>query len=373
MRVGHSRQAVLLLLTVVTFLLVSTGSGVLGSVARTYYIAIEEGEWDYGPLKEDGATGVSFKDNEYSKMFGVHTDKTIGSKYWKARYYRYTDDTFSTKWPSSPRWQHLGILGPVIYCEVGDTVQIVLKNRAKYSYSIHVHGLYYEKDSEGMMDQVGESMPKGVVSPGDSYVYHYQVPERSGPGPSDPSSIVWMYHSHVDAVADPNSGLIGAIVVARPGALAGPVEDPYVNGIIHEFVTLYNVFDETQSNYYEKNIKRAFKSKAKQIDTSDETFITSNLKFSINGYIYNNLPGLSAYSGEPVRWYVMAIGDNDVHTAHWHGQTLIHSGERVDVESILSAQTKTLDMIPDSKGNWVYHCHVDYHLRAGMSVVFTVL
>jgi len=74
---------------------------------------------------------------------------TIGTKYWKARYYRYTDSTFTTRYPTSARWQHLGILGPILYCEVGDTLQIVLLNSAMYSYSIHVHGLFYSKADEG--------------------------------------------------------------------------------------------------------------------------------------------------------------------------------------------------------------------------------
>jgi len=64
----------------------------------------------------------------------------------------------------------------------------------------------------------------------------------------------------------------------------------------------------------------------------DETFTTSNIKFSINGYLYNNLQGLVASTGENVRWYLMALGNNDIHTAHWHGQTLLHAGSRVDTE-----------------------------------------
>ena len=43
----------------------------------------------------------------------------------------------------------------------------------------------------------------------------WQVTERSGPGPADPSSLLWMYHSHFDEVADVNAGLMGAIIVSR--------------------------------------------------------------------------------------------------------------------------------------------------------------
>jgi hephaestin len=40
-----------------------------------------------------------------------------------------------------------------------------------------------------------------------------QVPERAGPGPHDPSSVVWMYHSHTDEIADGYAGLIGPMII----------------------------------------------------------------------------------------------------------------------------------------------------------------
>lgn len=43
------------------------------------------------------------------------------------------------------------------------------------------------------------------------------MPERAGPGPEDGSSVVWMYHSHVDETADTYSGLFGAITITRAG------------------------------------------------------------------------------------------------------------------------------------------------------------
>jgi hypothetical protein len=38
------------------------------------------------------------------------------------------------------------------------------------------------------------------VPPGQTYTYTWHVPETSGPGPSDPSTLVWMYHSHTSAL-----------------------------------------------------------------------------------------------------------------------------------------------------------------------------
>lgn len=46
-----------------------------------------------------------------------------------------------------PAW--LGFLGPVLKAEVGDIILIHLKNFATRPYTIHPHGVFYEKDSEG--------------------------------------------------------------------------------------------------------------------------------------------------------------------------------------------------------------------------------
>lgn len=48
---------------------------------------------------------------------------------------------------AQPAW--LGFLGPVLQAEVGDVILIHLKNFATRPYTIHPHGVFYEKDSEG--------------------------------------------------------------------------------------------------------------------------------------------------------------------------------------------------------------------------------
>ena len=74
----------------------------------------------------------------------------IGSTYIKALYREYTDDTFSELKPRISEWQHLGTLGPMIHAEVCDTIKVVFKNNsAELDYSVHPHGVFYDKDSEG--------------------------------------------------------------------------------------------------------------------------------------------------------------------------------------------------------------------------------
>lgn len=72
----------------------------------------------------------------------------IGNVYKKAVYKQYTDGTFTTE---VPKQEWLGFLGPVIRAEVGDDIEVHMKNFAYRPYSIHPHGVLYKKDSEGRM------------------------------------------------------------------------------------------------------------------------------------------------------------------------------------------------------------------------------
>ena len=62
-----------------------------------------------------------------------------------------------------------------------------------------------------------------------------------------------------------------------------------------------------------------------------------------------------------------------MHTAHWHGQTVLNSGKRTDVVELLPGSMVTVDIIARTPGNWVYHCHVADHITAGMSARWHVL
>ena len=76
---------------------------------------------------------------------------------------------------------------------------------------MHPHGVLYSKENEG-----ADGNTKGAnVLPSESYTYIWVVDEASGPGPNDPSTIVWLYHSHVMAEEEMNLGLVGAIVITR--------------------------------------------------------------------------------------------------------------------------------------------------------------
>ena len=79
---------------------------------RTYYIAAEDTVWDYAPTGSNQMEGRPFQDVEKSFMEAGPT--VIGRKAKKALYYEYTDETFKTRKPRAPEWEHLGFLGPLV-------------------------------------------------------------------------------------------------------------------------------------------------------------------------------------------------------------------------------------------------------------------
>src|SRR5580693_2636720 len=360
-----------------------------GGLVRTYYIAAEETEWDYGPLGSDIMTGKPFEGT--SAAYTQPGPDHIGHVYRKAVYREFTDGTFATRKPRPPQDEYLGLLGPILRAEVGDTIKVVFKNNASHPYSMHPHGVFYEKASEGSMyaDNVPDEKKDGaMVAPGATFTYQWEVPERAGPGPEDPSSIVWVYHSHVNEYKDVASGLVGAIIVTRRGQANS---DGTPKGVDREIFALFTAFNENQSWYVQENV-------AAHISTADQKtlnkrdnnfndlhmyttftgkgFAETNFKFSVNGYLYGDGPVMTMKQGQRVRWYLLDMGDVgalNFHTPHWHGNTVLSHGTRRDTLFLLPLGTETADMVPDAPGLWLFHCHIDDHMEAGMMARYEVL
>jgi hephaestin len=363
-------------------------SGANGGRVRTYYVAAEEVEWDYAPLGMDMTTGKPFDGTAaaYTQPGPNH----IGHVYRKAIYREYTDGTFVTRKPRAPQDEYLGLLGPILRAEVGETIKVVFRNKASRPYSMHPHGVFYEKSSEGSMyaDGIPDDQKKGaMVPPGATFTYEWEVPERAGPGPEDPSSIVWLYHSHVNEYKDVAAGLVGPIIVGRRGQTN---TDGTPKDVDREIVALFAAFNENQSWYVDQNvaahISAADRKTLKTVDAklsdphmyvafSGNGFAETNFKFSVNGYLYGNGPVMTMKQGQRVRWYVLDVGDvANFHTPHWLGGNLVtYHHARTDVFSMVPAGMETADMVPDTAGLWLLHCQVDDHHQAGMVARYEVL
>ncbi len=139
-----------------------------------------------------------------------------------------------------------------------------------------------------------------------------------------------------------------------------------------EIVALFEIMDENRSPYLEENLRRFAQPPYPARD--DVNFTRSNRRLAINGYIFGNGPMITMRKDEHVRWYVMGMGgEQDLHTPHWHGNSVLWSGMRMDTVSLLPATMITADMVPDDVGTWLFHCHVNEHLLGGMITRYQVL
>jgi FtsP/CotA-like multicopper oxidase with cupredoxin domain len=335
---------------------------------RTYFVAADEVVWDYAPAALNRISGKSFAGFEALVMNPGET--VLGRIYKKTVFREYTDATFTTLKPRDARWQHLGILGPMIRAEVGDTIQVVFKNNAAHPHSVHPHGVIYDKASEGAQydDGTGKTY---AVAPGATHTYTWPVPERAGPSHGEGSSIVWMYHSHIDEEADVNAGLVGPMIVTAQGQ-ANPDGSP--KDIDREIVAAFMEFDENLSMHFAHNIK-TYGVKGHRVKFTEnfaDPVYALHLRETINGFSYGNTPPLVMRKGERVRWYLFATTNFEVHAPHWHGNTVVARHMRTDVTTLLPMDMVVADMQPDNVGTWLFHCHTGPHLRAGMVTRYTV-
>lgn len=344
---------------------------------RTYFIAADEMTWDYAPSGRNVTEERAFSDIEAHWM--VRGPHEPGRIYKKALYREYTDASFATLKPRPAEWMHLGLLGPLIRAEVGDTIQVVFRNNARFPASVHPHGVFYNKDSEGARygdgtsgaDKADDGVPTGMTQ-----TYTWQVPERAGPGAHDGSSVFWMYHSHVEEARDVASGLLGPMIVTRRGMARA---DGSPTDVDRELVAGFMEVDENLSWYVEDNIKaNTTDPKGIRLTTgpSGETQVTPGndnyFRETINGLSYSNLTGLTMKMGERVRWYLLASTNFEFHAPHWHGNVVTSNQMRTDVGMLLPMGMMVADMVPDNPGRWLLHCHVADHMRMGMQALYTV-
>ncbi|MEO5817280.1 MAG: multicopper oxidase domain-containing protein [Gemmatimonadaceae bacterium] len=346
---------------------------------RTYYIAADEVDWTYVPSRGDQA--LTGKKDDYSNDPAAKgTLDPNATTYRKALYREYTDSNFKALKPRPDAWTHLGILGPLIRGEVGDTIKVVFRNHASRAYSMHPHGVFYKKDAEGLAYLDGTSGADRLddsVATGATHTYVWPVPERAGPAHGEGSSIFWTYHSHVDEGKDINAGLIGPMVITRKG-MARPDGSP--KDVDREFVANFGMFDEPDSWYFDANAVRLYGSRAKYDSAnanSNSVVRDFHHFFAINGFLEGNGPVFTMKEGDRVRWYVFTNPNElnawDIHTPHWHGQTAIVAHMRTDMVMLTPMMSAVADMVPDNPGTWLFHCHMNGHYGGGMYSRFRVL
>ncbi|XP_037596438.1 coagulation factor V isoform X4 [Cebus imitator] len=324
---------------------------------RNYYIAAEEISWDYSEFVQ--------RERDIEDIDNT-PENTI---YKKVVFRKYLDSSFTKRDPQGEYEEHLGILGPIIRAEVDDVIQVRFKNLASRPYSLHAHGLSYEKSSEGKTyedDSPAWFQDDNAVQPNSSYTYVWHATERSGPESPGSACRAWTYYSAVNPEKDIHSGLIGPLLICQKGILHKESNMPVD---MREFVLLFMIFDEKKSWYYEKKSRMSWRLTATEVKNSHEFP-------AINGRIYS-LPGLRMYEQEWVRLHLLNIGGSqDIHVVHFHGQTLLENGNKqhqLGVWPLLPGSFKTLEMKASKPGWWLLNTEVGENQRAGMQTPFLIM
>ncbi|XP_011940797.1 PREDICTED: ceruloplasmin isoform X1 [Cercocebus atys] len=348
-----------------------------GKHIRHYYIAAEEIIWNYAPSGIDIFTKENLTaPGSDSAVFFEQGTTRIGGSYKKLVYREYTDASFTNRKERGPEEEHLGILGPVIWAEVGDTIRVTFHNKGAYPLSIEPTGVRFNKNNEGTYysshynPQSGSVPPSAShVAPTETFTYEWTVPEEVGPTYADPVCLAKMYYSAVDPTKDIFTGLIGPMKICRKGSL-------HANGrqkdVDKEFYLFPTVFDENESLLLEDNI-RMFTTAPDQVDKEDEDFQESNKMHSMNGFMYGNQPGLNMCKGDSVVWYLFSVGNEaDVHGIYFSGNTYLWRGERRDTVNLFPQTSLTLLMWPDTEGTFNVECLTTDHYTGGMKQKYTV-
>ena len=279
---------------------------------REYWIAAVPVTWNVVPNGHDAITGTNYL--------------TADTVFPTVVYRRYTKNWRRAvpNVPGDSSNQDL-IPGPLIHARVGDRIVVHFKNLDRLfgrPHSMHFHGVHYAPSSDGAY-LPGFSGPDADVMPGHSYTYRLLA--------GSDSFGVWPYHDHSPSMDDSiMGGMFGMLSILGSHERAPDREFEVVFAPQGQFQTI----DE-----------RAF---------------------------VGNTPVFVAFTGQIVQWDVMAMG-SEHHTFHVHGHRwLAPGGVPRDTQTVGPAESFAIRWREEDPGTWLYHCHVEAHMMAGMIGIYQV-
>ena len=217
------------------------------------------------------------------------------------------------------------IPGPLLRARVGDRIRVHFKNLDtlfRRSHSMHFHGVHYRPSSDGAY-LPGFTGRDAKVKPGRTWTYRLRA-GRDSVG-------VWPYHDHSPSMEESLlGGMYGMLSILGRHERAPDREFQVVFAPMGRFQTIDG---------------RAF---------------------------VGNTPVFTAFPGQLVQWNVMAIG-SEHHTFHVHGHRWRDAdGVPRDTRTVGPAESFRVRWREQDPGTWLYHCHVETHMMAGMVGIYQV-
>ena len=146
----------------------------------------------------------------------------------------------------------------------------------------------------------------------------------------------------------------------------------------HEGMEMSNSSDIVTLNY--AMLRSPVKTTLPAVPVKELHFtLTGNMNryvWSINNKVVNEWDKILINQGENVR---ITLFNNSMmrHPMHLHGhdfRVLNGQGEYAPLKNVLDImpmETDTIEFAANQSGNWFFHCHILYHMMAGMGNVFT--
>ncbi len=274
-------------------------------IRREYWIKAEQMHWNVARHGRDQLTGRKIR---------------VKTKFSGAYGYRAYTKNFGQPITKKPR-----VPGPLIQCNVGDTVVINFQNTLPSPVTMHPHGIHYTVEMDGAYKGKWTD-PGGFVQQGQTFQYVWEATEGT--------EGAWMYHDHGPLDPVPVfKGLFGPLLV-RPANVRPPDREFFI--FFHSFQPVATGLDSPL--------------------------------WCINGHSYcGNTPTFHAKVGERVAWHVVAL-DDYFHTFHLHGHRWVdpNGGQIIDNQTLGPGDSISAEYVEDNPGRWLYHCHVFSHLHQGM-------
>jgi FtsP/CotA-like multicopper oxidase with cupredoxin domain len=285
---------------------------VASAAVRQYWVAAVPATWNMIPNQRDAIMGMTYDPS--MTVFGTVVYRRF-TRGWK-RPLRNA--------PAGSSNQDL-IPGPLIHARVGDRILVHFRNKDTLfhrPHSMHFHGVHYRPSSDGAYVP-GFSGRDADVKPGHSYTYRLRA-GRDSVG-------VWPYHDHSPSMDDSIAGgMWGMLSILGRHERAPDREFEVVFMEMGQFQTIDG---------------RAF---------------------------VGNTPVFTSFVGQTVQWDVMAMG-SEHHTFHVHGHRWVApDGSDRDTQTVGPAESFRIRWREEDPGTWLYHCHVEAHMNAGMIGIYQV-
>jgi FtsP/CotA-like multicopper oxidase with cupredoxin domain len=278
------------------------------AAVREYWVAAVDVDWNMVPNGRDAIGDMMYDASQTAFPTVVYRRYTKG---WKKPLRNSPDQDL--------------IPGPLLHARVGDKLRVHFKNLDRSfgrPHSMHFHGVEYKPSSDGAYVP-GFSGRDADVKPGQTWTYKLTA--------GNESAGVWPYHDHSPSMEDSIAGgMYGALSI-----LGRHQHKPD-----KEFVVIFAPMGQFQT---------------------------------IDGRAFvGNTPVFHSKVGDDVQWDVLAMG-SEHHTFHVHGHRWVApDGADRDTQTVGPAESFAIRWKEKDPGTWLYHCHVETHMMAGMIGIYRV-